>query len=282
MKTLVFTSLISILVIAFSFSVAKGLEVKDVVLAISFDEGKGEVAKDLSPLGNDGALKGKPKWVDGKFGKALSLNPEDGDVDYVEIPNEKDYDLEKTDSFTFACWAKLSPKNQGDKNHFVISKMDAIGIHNGVALIGFNDPNSVLFTIQGDNGWTAVHGATPVIDEQWHHLAIVNDGSGAAQGMKVYVDGKPEATTILNDGVGKSILNDAPLAVGVKGGDPGQVPTKGVVDEVLVVKKALSDTEIQQVYQAQGVAVALGQPSAVQPGGKLTITWGSIKAEVPR
>ena len=273
MKTLVFTSLISILVIAFSFSVAKGLEVKDVILALSFDEGKGEVAKDLSPLGNDGALKGKPKWVDGKFGKAVSLDPEDGDVDYVELPNEADYDLEKTDSFTFALWAKLSPKNQGDKNHFVISKMDAIGIHNGVALIGFNDPNSVLFTLQGDNGWTAVYGATPAIDEQWHQMVVVNDGSGTAKGMKVYVDGKPEKTTPLNEGVGKSILNDAPLAIGVKGGDPGQVPTKGIVDEVLVVKRALTTEEIRNHFTG-GVARAL----AVQPGGKLPITWGNIKS----
>jgi len=278
MKTLVFTLLISILVI-FSFSEVNGFEEKDIVLALSLDEGEGEVAKDLSPLGNDGALKGKPKWVDGKFGKALSLDPEDGDVDYVEIPNESDYDFEKTDSFTFACWAKLSPKTVGDKNHFVISKMDAIGIHNGAALLGFNDPNSALFTIQGDNGWTAVHGSTPVIDEQWHHLSVVNDGSGTAKGMKVYVDGKLEQTIVMGETVGKSILNDAPLAIGVKGGLPAQVPTKGIVDEVLVIKKALSDAEIQEVYQAQGVAGVLGQPSAVKPSGKLTITWGSIKAK---
>jgi len=58
------------------------------------------VAKDLSPLGNDGTLMGSPKWVNGKFSKALSLDSEDGDVDCVEIPNESDYDFEKTDSFS--------------------------------------------------------------------------------------------------------------------------------------------------------------------------------------
>jgi len=275
MRTLVFTLLISIFVIAFSFSEVNGFEEKDIVLAISFDEGKGEVAKDLSPLGNDGVLKGKPKWVDGKFGKALSLDPEDGDVDYVEIPNESDYDFEKTDSFTFACWAKLSPKAAGDKNHFVISKMDAQGIHNGIALIGFNDPNSALFTIQGDNGWTAVNGNTPVIDEKWHHMAIVNDGSkgGKPNGMKVYVDGKPEQTKVMGETVGKSIQNDAPLAIGVKGGLPAQVPTKGIVDEVLVVKRALTDDEIRRHFNG-GLAGVL----AVKPSGKLPITWGSIKA----
>lgn len=36
-----------------------------------FDEGKGNTAKDSSGNGNDGTLTNKPKWVDGKFGKAL-------------------------------------------------------------------------------------------------------------------------------------------------------------------------------------------------------------------
>jgi hypothetical protein len=39
-----------------------------------FDEGKGDIAKDKSGMGNDGTITGNPKWVDGKFGKALSFN----------------------------------------------------------------------------------------------------------------------------------------------------------------------------------------------------------------
>ena len=50
-----------------------------------FDEGKGEVTKDSSGNGNDGKLMNGPKWVDGKFGKALEF---DGTDDNVEMPND--------------------------------------------------------------------------------------------------------------------------------------------------------------------------------------------------
>jgi len=39
-----------------------------------FDKGSGDVAIDSSGNGNDGEFTGSPKWVTGKFGKALQLD----------------------------------------------------------------------------------------------------------------------------------------------------------------------------------------------------------------
>jgi len=72
------------------------------------------------------------------------------------------------------------------------------------------------------------------------------------------------------------VLNDVPVTIGSR--ENGGVPTKGVIDEVMIFKKALNAQEVQQIYQAKGVAEILGQPSAVQPGGKLITTWSIIKS----
>ena len=60
-----------------------------------FDEASGKVAKDSSDNGYDGKFmgKGNPKWVEGKFGKALDFNGStvqrfNGSTDYVEVDNE--------------------------------------------------------------------------------------------------------------------------------------------------------------------------------------------------
>ncbi|MDQ1317208.1 MAG: hypothetical protein QG588_859, partial [Candidatus Poribacteria bacterium] len=45
------------------------------------DDNKGNTTIDSSGNKNDGKLMGEPKWVDGKFGKALSF---DGVGNYVE------------------------------------------------------------------------------------------------------------------------------------------------------------------------------------------------------
>ena len=41
------------------------------VMYLSFDENKGEVAKDQSPFGNDATLKGKATWGEGKFNSGI-------------------------------------------------------------------------------------------------------------------------------------------------------------------------------------------------------------------
>jgi hypothetical protein len=49
-----------------------------------FDENNGNLAKDLSGNKNDGTLVNGPKWIDGKFDKALSF---DGVDDYINLPS---------------------------------------------------------------------------------------------------------------------------------------------------------------------------------------------------
>lgn len=77
-------------------------KVDSLVAYWTFD-GKGDTAKDFSENGNDGVLKGGPKWVDGKFGKALEF---DGIDDNVEVPNMAGIDA--FDEGTIELWVKLT------------------------------------------------------------------------------------------------------------------------------------------------------------------------------
>ena len=61
------------------------LDPETVVGIWKFDEGKGNTTKDVSENGNAGTLTNKPKWVDGKFGKALEL---DGSS-FVDMGNDE-------------------------------------------------------------------------------------------------------------------------------------------------------------------------------------------------
>ena len=70
---------------------ATALDIKDkeLLLYVSFNEGKGKAMEDLSPHGNDAELVGDADWVDGKFGKAMQFE-QAGEVKapYIEL-NEK-------------------------------------------------------------------------------------------------------------------------------------------------------------------------------------------------
>ncbi len=71
-----------------------------------FDEESGKVAKDSSDNGYDGKFmgKGNPKWVDGKFGKALDFN---GSTDYVEVDSEPGLNI--TGDITVVAWIFKRP-----------------------------------------------------------------------------------------------------------------------------------------------------------------------------
>ena len=54
----------------------------NLVLHLPFDEGKGDPVEDKSGKGNNGAIQGGAKWVEGKSGKALESSGKDS---FVEI-----------------------------------------------------------------------------------------------------------------------------------------------------------------------------------------------------
>ena len=78
------------------------IDPKTIVGLWLFDEGSGKIAKDLSGNGNDGTLEG-PKWVDGKFGKALNFN---GASDYVDTGNNPITDPGGTKILSISAWVK--------------------------------------------------------------------------------------------------------------------------------------------------------------------------------
>ena len=81
-------ALLSLMVFSLLFagSVYAKIDPKTVVGLWLFNEGKGDTAKDSSGNGNDGTLMIKPKWIDGKFGKALEF---DGVASYVDCGNNE-------------------------------------------------------------------------------------------------------------------------------------------------------------------------------------------------
>ncbi|MBU0579479.1 hypothetical protein KJ628_05955, partial [Patescibacteria group bacterium] len=62
----------------------------DLVAHWRFDEGSGTIAADVSGNGNDGTLRGDPRWVAGVIGGALEF---DGNGDYVDCGNSAIFDI---------------------------------------------------------------------------------------------------------------------------------------------------------------------------------------------
>jgi hypothetical protein len=219
-----------------------------------FEEGAGKKVEDSSGQGNDGELIGKPKWVDGKFGKALEF---DGDGAGVKIApglvlknftatlclsSGKDWGKTRTE-----LWC--GSKTYGDA--VLIRGDDRADWKKGEAMLHWTDGAA----------WHAI-GSGKLKSKTWYHLAGTFNGST----LKFYVDGKL---------VGQK---DSKIGTGAKDTFIGCHPNptnyfQGMIDEVAIFDDALGGVEISKI-----AADGFGGATPVFPADKLATKWSKIKS----
>ncbi len=227
-----------------------------------FDNGEGTVAADSTGNGNDGTIHGA-SWVDGKFGKALQF---DGTDDWVEVAHSNTVAFEAGTSFSVTLHFKgtkvggsLAGKNYEDTSQATPWYL----LWNG------GGDNKVTFFLR-DSANTSFRpqSTTEIGDDQWHFIAGVADtDSGKAS---IWIDGTMEAELDFNtdDGYG--------TAEGVFHiGRHFDRYTAGIIDEVALYNVALSEADLNGIMNDGLVSV-----TDVEPKGKLTTTWGTIKHRV--
>lgn len=243
-----FISFVALSIIAVSLSHAE-INLDDFAGVWLFDEGKGNTVKDLTDNGNDGEFDG-PKWIDGKFGKALEF---DGSPKYVIIEHNDLFNFED-DDFTVGCWMD----SQNLDAYVVIKRNGGAGFW---AMSSSIDRDSGVFIFEG-GGQHIDDGKTEIVEQGWHHTVAVRR-KGV---ISLYVNGKKDTER----NVGANMDNPAPL----KFGGWGSENLIGGLDEVFISKKgvALEEEDIQFLAE-EGWETAL----AVSPSGKSATTWGALK-----
>ena len=101
------------------------------------------------------------------------------------------------------------------------------------ALIHFDPGNSIRVTAQN-----------PLPPNAWHHVTVTYDGSSSAEGLRLWLNGKPLASTIVRDKLTKNIEGggDPDLRLGERFRDVGF--KEGKVDELHVFKRELTAIEV--------------------------------------
>jgi len=259
-------TLISIVIFSLflaGFGYAK-IDIKTVVGMWLFDDGKGTIAKDSSGNGNDGTLMSGPKWVDGKFGKALEF---DGSASYVNCSNNEI--LTVTNEVTVEFWVRNNKKMSAFDDRQAVA-----GKHYLEYEVGIYPAGGVhTYTSDGAGGYDEGINCNNAMGDwpngEWHHLAWTLKGTHET----VYVDGvklaefdKPHKGT-------KAGVHNVEIGRRVEGG----LQLKGAVDEVLIANVALTLADITTSMK-DGLEKALGLVD-VAPAGKLATYWGNIKVK---
>jgi len=257
-KNFIFISLI--IFICLSINTAKAQVDDSLVLHLIFDEGENDTVMDYSNYNNDGSIKGDPKWVDGKSGFALQF---DGSDDSVEIPHADS--LNMTDAVTIEMWVKLDADGPNSNQ---------VGIEKGgweageYSLYAFYVPGNgtaMQFKDLPENCGDANSGhlGQNIKDGKWHHIA----GSWDGNTINIYTDGELDDSWECNGG--NLAENSKSIYVAARNGNDRLL--KGVVDEIRVYNRSLSQAEIQSDMET------FGPSSAISPSEKVSVCWGKLK-----
>ncbi|MBL8992507.1 MAG: LamG domain-containing protein [Spirochaetia bacterium] len=203
----------------------------------SFDEGEGIVAKDYSGNANHGLVSGGVRWPEGVAGTALEF---DGTSTYVDCGAGPSLTRERSRQ-TIEVWVKVQSLG---KNQEIVAQ--------GWFHRLFLSPDGAVTSIeqrQDKKDSTLRESKSSLGDTSvWHHIAVVHEGEGAKENVRIYVDGV--RTAVGTYGTPLIMAQNGALKIGMASDNSGRF--SGLIDELAIYSRALPESEIKAHYAAKG------------------------------
>jgi hypothetical protein len=230
------------------------------------DEVTDKATIDASGNGNDGFVNGYPELVQGKFGMTMSF---DGVDDFVYVGNDPGFD-HGTGDFTISAWIKTTYVELDEDPTIFGKGGDSEG---GIryCLLIHETHNSIRLVLDNDKAKYWPEGQIPVTDDQWHHIIGMRDGTI----LRIFVDGVQDSGVMQTDTMANTDFTiPADYDIGATsqyGAFIGVIHShakghlqkffKGLIDDVAVWNRALSEEEVRHLYnKGEGNPVILQDP----------------------
>ncbi|MDO9464537.1 MAG: LamG-like jellyroll fold domain-containing protein [bacterium] len=226
---------------------------KGLVAYYPFDEGSGNVLNDRSGNNNHGKIVGEAKWVKGSFGSTIQFDGKNG---YVDCGNDNGLSIGKTGSVLLwfkpenvcqgglICWTK----GQEKPDQRLVISLNTYIRNKGQGTMKYEELG--VYTSDAKNSYAPHEGSYceayfPPPDK-WLHFAVTFNGHS----VTIYRDG-----VLVHSSFQALTPNtmDVPLWIGKCIGMGGASDYfKGLIDEVRVYNRSLSEQEVYQIYMQTG------------------------------
>ena len=267
-----FASLIAVFSAATFLASAADIE-DGLWMYLPMNEGAGNKVADHGPHNFDTELsKSPPKWVDAKHNDLRQVMEFDGKGTYIMIDmagqgNDIDSHFDKKKGITICSWVKVlkvGTDGHGQTRQPIVMK--GAGGQWEFSLYIYDDfgAGMSVWTCPG-SGVSEPHEAGTAPAGEWIHQC----GTFLlGEGVRVYVDGEEDPVSQAADnGNGPCEAGNRPVFIAHR--EDGQW-LNAVIAEVYMWDRVIDTDEMNLAMRTIGGL-------AVQPGGKLTTTWGNVK-----
>ncbi|MFO1487815.1 MAG: LamG-like jellyroll fold domain-containing protein [Verrucomicrobiota bacterium] len=196
--------------------------------------------------GNSATLQNGAGYTAAAVGDGFNL---DGTDDRVLVPNSSSLNFGPGQDFSVECWIKAFPNSNPSNVRSIVEKRNAAENYRGYALFLWDGRLACQLSeiSSGDNYFS---GSANLQDGTFHHVAMTVQRNSSSGG-RLYVDGQ----VVLNfdpTGHAGDLANADYLRIGNHPAPGDGSFFQGVIDDVSVYNRALSQSEIQSVYSAAG------------------------------
>jgi hypothetical protein len=229
-------------------------------------------ANDISINGNHGTVNGATLTTD-RFGVANMAYSFDGVDDFIEITDNPNYSFLLNNSYSVNIWFSLT--NLGSTQAF-IGQGDGDGLNqNRFWRITYYSNNNISNHIRGNLSdpfdtknlfpWSSVN--------QWHMLTMVRNYNN---NLKMYIDGGLQDTDTDITGIASPFTQQRNLYIGAFFNSYPNILMQflqGSLDDIGIWNRALTECEIQDLYQAQlgSQAISAGLDQSICAGDNVTL-----------
>lgn len=207
----------------------------------------------------DGAIFGRPEFINGIHNRALSFTGHD---DWVEFYRDPRLDI-SGNQLTISFW--VNPKEILQPNTFVSKGTYQFGII-------MNTPRSLEFYIHNKQRFSAITTVSGNWYDNWHHVAGIYNG----QSLQLYIDQKLVAETACSENISNS---PHPLCIGRDAYTHDQGEYSGrlscmAIDDLMVFDQAIGLAELQTETVKGKALVALDFESDYKKGSFFAVGLG--------
>ena len=214
-----------------------------------------------------------PTLTDGIAGRAIALSGEDN----ASFPKVADFG--RDDPFTILCFVRVvEHHDRAVVWHRSRAWTDA-GSRGYELLLEDGRPSAALIHFWPGNAIRVV-ASDPLVPGRWTHLAVSYDGSGRADGLRIFIDGAEAVTEVSRDALRREITGggaDA-LTLGQRFRDKGL--RGGAVDELWVYPRALAPLEIGDLARSETLSQALARRGEIDVRDQLRLVYFAAHDEV--
>ncbi|MBI4009933.1 MAG: hypothetical protein HY361_01935 [Candidatus Aenigmarchaeota archaeon] len=214
----------------------------------SFNEGSGSTASDNSGNRNIGSLINGPMWIDGKYGKAIQFDGVDDGIKQNDGSN-----VNIVGDITVEAWVK--PTLGSDSTVVHKDGQYSLLVRGGTGFVTWADSSIWSYATFGNQN-------IGLQANTWQHLVATDTGGT----VRLYLDGQDKFNKPFG---GFLTATNAIMHIGCYSGTDVCSTNffNGAIDEVRIYNRALSESEIKQLYSG---LILPGQLATIKPLATLT------------